>query len=169
MAGDATRDLIWKHVGAIRICMMVTHDGARIHARPMNGIVRPEQNAIWFFTNRESHADTEIQENPRACLAFNDIRRNKYVSLSGTLQIVHDRNTIAALWNDEADGYFESGQQDDNVCLLKFEPEFGQYWDSPSSSIVVAIKFLEAKLMGEKPALGQSGQTEFTPPEEPRR
>lgn len=161
MTIETPRNLIWKHIRAIGTCMMVTHDGNAIHARPMRGMARPEQNAIWFFTEAQSHADTEVERDSRACLTFSDVKSNTYVSVSGTMRAVRDPDRIADFWNDEADSYFSRGPDDPRATLLKFEPEDGQYWDCPSSTIVLAIKFIEAKIMGEHPSLGQSGKARF--------
>src|ERR1700729_4203040 len=76
MSEATPRDLIWKHIRAIRTCMMVTHDGAQVRARPMRGIPREDENAIWFISDTETHKDPELRDNPRACLTFCDVRGN---------------------------------------------------------------------------------------------
>jgi general stress protein 26 len=152
------RNLIWKHIRAIGTCMMATHDGEQVRSRPMRGIPRPEQNAIWFFADGESHTDGELRENPNACLAFADVKNNIYVSVTGTIVRVLEKSTILDLWDDEASSYFSKGPDDPRVVLLRFEPDTGEYWKAPSSPIVVAIKFLEAKIMGGRPDLGTSGR-----------
>jgi general stress protein 26 len=138
--------------------MMVTHDKTAIRARPMRGIPRPEQNEIWFFTNRDDHTGVAPEHNPGACLTFADTKDNVFVSLSGHVSRVLDKVTILELWNEEAGSYFSEGPDDPRVILLRFEPHSGEYWMAPSSPIVIAIKFLEAKLMGERPSLGTGGR-----------
>jgi general stress protein 26 len=139
--------------------MMVTREENDMRARPMRGIPRPEQNEIWFFTDGDSHADAAIQHNPDACLTFVDIKDNVFVSLSGQVSRVLDKVTILELWNEEAGSYFTDGPDDPRVILLRFEPQFGEYWMAPSSPIVIAIKFLEAKILGGRPSLGTGGRT----------
>jgi general stress protein 26 len=135
--------------------MMVTHKGGNISARPMQGIPRPEQNAIWFFSDLESQQDHEPESS--VCLTFSDVKTNKFVSVSGRITPVLERDTIHDLWNEGADSYFPKGPDDPAVILLRFDPESGAYWDAPSSPIVLAIKFLEAKITGDRPNLGTSG------------
>jgi general stress protein 26 len=72
---------------------------------------------------------------------------------------VLDHATIAEMWDETAAGYFTAGPDDPRVVLLRFEPDMGEYWTAPSSKIVLAIKFLEAKLLGERPSLGARGRT----------
>jgi general stress protein 26 len=157
MNTESSRNLIWKHVRAIETCMMVTHDGSQIRARPMQGIPRPEQNAIWFFSDAESHKDEEPGKVADVCLTFADVKSNKFVSVSGQITRVAERDTIHDLWNEAADSYFPKGPDDPSVVLLRFDAETGAYWDAPSSPIVLAIKFLEGKITGERPNLGTSG------------
>jgi general stress protein 26 len=158
MSEQLSRKTIWGHVKSIQTCMMVTHGESDIRARPMRGIPRPEQNEIWFFTDRDTHDDTGLRANPRACLTFVDSKDNVFVSLSGHVSRVSDKVTILELWNEEAGSYFSEGPDDRSVVLLRFEPHSGEYWMAPSSPIVIAIKFLEAKILGERPSLGTGGR-----------
>lgn len=162
MNNDKLRNVIWKHVRSIHICMMITLDGTQMRARPMTGIARPETNSIWFFSDKTTHKDEEIRRNPSACLTFADMKEQVFVSISGQLNCVSDIDLIHDLWNEGAATYFPDGPDDPNIVLLKFTPESGEYWDAPSSSIVMAIKFLEAKVTGERPDLGTNGSTALT-------
>jgi general stress protein 26 len=136
---------------------MVTQDGSLTRARPMRGLARPEQNAIWFFTNRESQKQDEIASMPNACLAYADVKNQTFVSVSGTITTVEDRQIVDELWSEGVEVYYPGGRTDPNIVLLKFVPEFGEYWDAPSSTIVLAIKFLQAKVSGEPPEFGTTG------------
>lgn len=157
MNNDELRTIIWKHVRSIHVCMMITMDGDQIRARPMTGIARPEDNAIWFFSDKTTHKDAEIRQNPTACLTFTDMKNQTFVSVSGHLSCVSDSDLIHDLWNEGAATYFPDGPDDPKIVLLKFAAENGEYWDAPSSKIVRAIKFLETKVTGERPDLGSNG------------
>ena len=125
----------------------------------MRGMSRPEQNEIWFFADSESHSDDVLQRHPAVCLTYVDTRDNVFVSLSGHIARVLDQAVIEEMWNEEAGSYFSKGPADPRVILLRFEPHAGEYWTAPSGPIVLAIKFLEAAIMGERPSLGTSGST----------
>ncbi len=154
MPKETPRNTIWNLVREIGTCMMVTYTDDHIRARPMRGLARPEQNAIWFFTDEATHKDDEVKRDPRACLTFSDNHENSYASLSGHVARVRDRDTINDLWTEGARAYFPKGPDDPQIVLLRFTPETGEYWDAPSSPILVAIKFLEAQVTGERPVLG---------------
>ncbi len=155
---EAARRAIWKHVADIPTCMMTTWIGTSLRARPMNGIARPEEVAIWFFTDATTDKDGEIRENPDACLTYADTKQQTYVSLSGTLTRINDRATLREYWSEGVSLYFPAGPEDPQVILLKFVPRTGEYWDSPSSAIAIAIKFLQAKITGERPDMGINEQ-----------
>jgi general stress protein 26 len=161
MIDNAARETIWKHVQAIGTCMMVSREDRGMRARPMRGMPRPEQNAIWFFAETDNNWDEELLSHPGACLTYVDVRDNIFVSLSGRLSRVLDQATINEMWDDHAGSYFADGPDDPRVMLLHFQPETGEYWEAPSSPIVIAIKFLQAKIMGERPSLGTKGRTEL--------
>ena len=157
MNDDAVRDAIWAKVRAIETCMMVTQDGTHIRARPMGAIPRTGQNAIWFFADVNNHKDDELARNPQACLAFADPIHQCYVSLSGRVALVHDREAIDELWNDAASRTFPRGPSDPRILLLRFEPEIGEYWDAPSGTIAAVFHFLKSAVTGH-PATGTSGR-----------
>src|SRR3954467_8789480 len=48
MAGDV--DKAWDLMEEVQICMLVTHDGSNLRARPMGAYVRRHENAIYFLT-----------------------------------------------------------------------------------------------------------------------
>jgi general stress protein 26 len=159
MSETRARKLIWDHVKSIQTCMMVTRDTSDVRARPMRSMPRPEQNEIWFFADSENHSDEVLQRHPDVCLTYVDTRDNVYVSLSGRIARVVDQAAINEMWNEEAGSYFSKGPDDPRVILLRFEPHTGEYWTAPSGPIVLAIKFLEAAIMGERPTLGTTGRT----------
>jgi len=158
MTQESSRDLVWKYVKQVGTCMMVTMnaDGG-VRARPMRGTIDEPGGAIWFFTDRDTDKDEDVTRDARACLTFADTHEQTYVSLSGRISLIHNRDQIAAHWNEGAEAYFPAGKDDNTVVLMKFAAEAGEYWDAPSSPIVLAIKFLQAKVSGERPDLGTQG------------
>jgi general stress protein 26 len=163
MSQPNSRELIWKHVKDIGTCMMVTTkpDGG-VRARPMRGTADEPSNAIWFFTDKDTDKDEDVRRDARACLTFADTRDQTYVSVSGRIALIHDREQIMGHWNEGAEIYYPNGKDDNSIVLMRFTPESGEYWDAPSSPIVIAIKFLQAKASGERPELGTQGSARLS-------
>jgi general stress protein 26 len=154
MQDDDTRSVIWRHISSIGTCMMVTADEDGVRARPMRGIVESGSNAIWFFSDRDTEKTESALQNSKCCLTFADVRGQTFVSATGQLALVDDRDEIKRLWSEGAEVYFPGGADDNAVVLLRFSPEHAAYWDAPSNPVVLAIKFLQAKVTGERPVLG---------------
>ena len=88
--GDAV-DRAWALMRKIGYCMLCTHDGAAIRARPMAAHVDRTRHAITFLTDVANHADDEITSEPQVCLAFADPHDQKYVAVTGRAAISNDR------------------------------------------------------------------------------
>ncbi len=162
MSDSDPRDTIWKHIQTIGTCMLTTHDGEHVASRPMRCIPQQEQNVIWFITDADAEREAAMARHPAACLGFADLRGQNFVSVSGTIGRVDDKAKLAELWNEGAGVYFPKGPDDPSVALLKFSPVKGEYWDAPSNPIVLAIKFLQAKVTEERPDLGEHEATHLT-------
>lgn len=159
---DTSLDFIWTTVDRIRTGMLTTFSGEIIRGRPMTAIPRWEQNTIWFFADRAAHAEADIHRDPRACVAFADPRDQTYVSLTGKVSLHKDEDLKKDLWNIAVDVYFPNGPEDPDVVLIGFEPEEGEYWDSPSNPILLAVKFVQAKLTNERPDLGENARVHLS-------
>ena len=147
---------IWKNIQLIHDCMLVTRDNNHLRSRPMRGIAKEDDNAIWFITAKTSHKDEELARDPQACICYSDKSSNTYLSLSGAVELSDDADQILALWNSDAEAYFPHGPSDPNIILLKFTPDVGEYWDAPSNPVLLAIQFIKSKVTGEKPKLGEN-------------
>ena len=154
-------DMVWAQIGRIGTCMMVTHDAGAVRARPMVGTTDRDAHAIWFITNRKHHKDDEILSDPRVCLAYADQSRNTYVSVSGHGEVVRDETKLRELWNVAIDAWFDDGAEDPDAVLVKVTPQMAEYWDSPSSDVVVALKMLTASARNERPDLGENRKVDM--------
>ena len=147
----------------IDFCMLTTVDeSGDLHSRPMssNGDVDPNGD-IWFFTQASSLKVTEIEKLPKVNVSFADPDNQRYISVSGTAQLVRDRAKIDELWKPEFKMWFPEGRDDPEVALLKVSLEKAEYWDSPSSTIGYALSFVSSFVSGKQPELGENKKVEF--------
>ena len=151
---EKLRDLIKE----IDFCMLTTVDeSGDLHSRPMssNGDI-DEDGDIWFFTNASSHKVSEIEKLPKVNVSFADPDNQRYVSVSGTAQLVRDRAKIDELWRPQFKMWFPEGKDDPEVALLRVTLEKAEYWDSPSSTIGYALSFVSSLVTGKEPDLGEN-------------
>lgn len=147
----------------IDFCMLTTVDeGGDLHSRPMssNGDI-DENGDIWFFTNSSSHKVSEIARLPKVNVSFADPDNQRYVSVSGSGELVRDQEKIEELWRPEFKIWFPKGKDDPDIALLKVSLEKAEYWDSPSSTIGYALSFVSSIVTGKQPDMGENKKLEL--------
>lgn len=139
----------------------VNEDGS-LHSRPMstNGQIEPD-GSVWFFTYASSHKVTEVEQHQQVNVSFAAPSKQRYVSLSGTAQLVQDRNKIEELWKPELQAWFPKGLDEPDIALLKVNVEKAEYWDAPSSFVAHTIGLVKAITTGEKASSGENEKIEL--------
>ena len=156
MTRKTDQDRAWELIDEIGLCMLVSHDGTgdQLRARPMGAHARRDEDAIYFLTDLRAHKDDEIEINENVCLCFGDNGSYKYVSVTGTANLLDDRARIAELWTTAARAFWES-KDDPNIRVLKVRPTLAEFWDSPGK-IVTSVKMAAAAVTGSRPDLGSN-------------
>ena len=135
----------------INVAMMTTEaEDGLLHSRPMATQKTEFDGTLWFFSGLSTGKISEIDWNPEVNLSYSDGSANKYVSVSGTAEIVDDRTKKEVLWSDIYKAWFPQGLDDPDLCLMKVEVTFAEYWDVPSGKMVQAFGFLKALATGER-------------------
>jgi general stress protein 26 len=134
----------------IDFCMLTTLDeNGDLHSRPMssNGDIDASGD-IWFFTYGNSHKVAEIGSAPKVNASFSDTDKHRYVSITGTAELVRDRAKIEELWRPQFKAWFPRGTDEPDIALLRLTIQKAEYWDSPSSSVARAFHFVSALVTG---------------------
>jgi general stress protein 26 len=135
----------------INIAMMTTEaEDGLLHSRPMATEKTEFDGTLWFFSGLSTSKISEIDWNPEVNLSYSDGGANKYVSVSGTAELVDDRAKKEELWSDIYKAWFPQGLDDPDLCLLRVDVTFAEYWDVPSGKMVQVFGFLKAIATGEK-------------------
>jgi len=147
----------------IDFCMLTTVDeSGDLHSRPMSSNGDIDANGdIWFFTNASSHKVSEIAKLPKVNVSFADTENQRYISVSGTAQLVRDRAKIDELWRPEFKMWFPEGKDDPEVALLCISLEKAEYWDSPSSTIAYALSFVSSIVTGKDADPGENKKVDL--------
>lgn len=151
----------WSLIETISICMLVTHDGGgdELRARPMSAHANPDEGAIYFLTDARNHKDNEIEINENICLTFADTGGQKYVSVTGTANVSHNRSKIDELWSTPAKAWWDS-KDDPNIRVLRVMPSQAEFWDGPGS-IVTLVKMMTAAITGNRPEIGENKKVQL--------
>ena len=137
----------------IDFCMLTTVDENNdLHSRPMslNSDVDQEGN-LWFFTSASSHKVSELTRTPKCNVSFAKPDDYRYVSITGTAELVRDKAKLEELWKPELKAWFPKGTDEPDIALLRVEVEKAEYWDNPGSTVAHVISFVSAIIKG-KPA-----------------
>ena len=142
----------------IDFCMLTTVDeSGDLHSRPMsvNGEIDADGD-LWFFTYGNSHKVVEIGKTPKVNASFAKPEDFRFVSMSGTAQLVRDRAKIEELWKPQFKAWFPEGTDTPDIALLRINVEKAEYWDSPSSKIAQAFHFVSALVTGKEMEGGEN-------------
>ena len=147
----------------IDFCMLTTVDENNdLHSRPMslNGEIDDNGN-LWFFTSAESLKVSEVERTPRCNASFAKPDDSRYVSISGTAEIVRDRKKIEELWKPELKIWFPQGTDEPDLALLRVAIEKAEYWDSPGGKVAQVVSFVSALIKGESADWGENQKLEL--------
>jgi general stress protein 26 len=142
----------------IDFCMLTTVDENNdLHSRPMslNGDVDREGN-LWFFTSANSHKVGEVKRTPKCNVSFANPDDNHYVSITGSAELVRDKQKIEELWKPPLKAWFPEGPDQPDIALLRVGIEKAEYWDSPSSTVAQVVSFVSAIVSGKAAAWGEN-------------
>jgi len=155
------RDKVWDLIKDIKIAQLITHDGEKLHARPMSAVAR-ENETLWFMTRFDSPKVEEIAKNPYVLLSYSEPKDQNYVAIHGNATLVKNSEKINALWSEFARVWFPEGPSDPTIALIRVDVESAEYWDSPSSTFIYAYGYLKARLTGEAPKnIGDMGHVDM--------
>ena len=145
-------DKLYDLIDDIRICMMTTvEEDGRLASRPMYGLEADQAGDLWFFTRVESSKTTEISRDGHVNLAYSHPSKQHYISLSGRSEIVRDKGHIEDKWSEPLRTWFPEGKDDPQLALIRVHPERGEFWDSPSSTVIHLYGYVKAAITGSPP------------------
>ncbi|HEX8268967.1 MAG TPA: pyridoxamine 5'-phosphate oxidase family protein [Flavobacterium sp.] len=133
----------------IRVCMFCTElTVLPIATRPMSVQEVDDQGNLWFISSGQSNKNFEILQDDRVQLIFSKTSDNHFLSIFGTATIYRDKSKIEEVWTPIAKAWFEQGQDDPNVTVIKVHPTDAYYWDTKEGKIVSVLKIAAAAITG---------------------
>ncbi|KAA0913609.1 MULTISPECIES: pyridoxamine 5'-phosphate oxidase family protein [Psychrobacter] len=147
MNKQAQMDTIQAMVKDIKYTMMTTRNGENhLHSCPMNTTETSiGAKEIWFIGHKPSETVDNIKQNPEVNLAYVTQESDKYLSISGSAELVEDEEKLNELWSVMYNAYFEQGKEDPSVQLIKVVPHGAEYWAN-GNAITSAVKMAAAAL-----------------------
>lgn len=152
----------------IKFAMLTTQDKqGNLRSRPMQTVETTEDGTFWFFTSDHGGKADEVELDPRVNLSYAMPEKNRFISVSGMGEIVHDLQKKKELWKPSFKAWFAEGVDDSHCALLKVYVEKAEYWDTPSHNFVEVVGFTKALLTGETYKANEKGHQKIEFAEKP--
>jgi general stress protein 26 len=146
---------------SFRTAMLATRpiDGGPLHMRPMAlmGDLSVFGGTLWFFTDDRSRKVKEIERDPAISLVFQNDHDSRYVQLTGTAEVVHDRARMRELFTAAVRTYFPDGLDDPHLTLIRVDATGGAFWDVPGGMLQVIAAFTKSVVTGTPGKTGHAG------------
>lgn len=151
------REKIGELIKDIKFAMLTTaeRDGT-LRSRPMTVQEQEFDGDLWFFVGADYPQVAEMRENNHVNLSFADSGKDSYVSVSGTVELVRDRQKMEELWNPVLKAWFPDGLEDPNLALLKVSTTQAEYWDAPNGKVTQLVGFAKALVTGKQADIGEN-------------
>ncbi len=154
-------DRLWSLIKDARVAMLTSERDGRLYSRPMVASQKGFDGRLWFFTRKSSPKVAEVEGHREVNVAYASAADNSFVSLSGRAVIVEDRAAIEAHWNAWVKAWFPDGKDDPDLALLRVDVDTAEYWDAPSSKMVLAFDYLKARVTGGTPDAGENRKVDL--------
>ena len=134
--GESTKQHLKSLLESFDTGMLLTRYDDREHGRPMAIAAIEGSNVLWFATGRNTPKSEEIRRDTRVSLTFQSRRR--FVALSGTAELISDRDKIHELWKPSWKLWFSKGKDDPSIELIRVVVTDAEFWDNAG---VVGIRY----------------------------
>lgn len=132
-------------IKGIRIAMLTTVEpDGKIISRPMATQEATFDGTLWFFTQASTPKVEQTQHNQHVNVAYAKPDVDRFISTSGTAELVRDRQQIHALWKPFLVAWFPKGEDDPDLALLKITIDSAEIWEGPSNPVVRFVGLAKA-------------------------
>ncbi len=143
-------DKIKELAKAIDICLFCTNlkENDGLTTRPMSTQGVDEEGNIWFFSEKDSVKNHEIEADKKVQLLYSHPGKSNYMVVNGNAEIIIDRHKTEELWSPLVKTWFQGGKDDPNLSLIKVTPSKAYYWDVEGNQMINFFKMLASIATG---------------------
>lgn len=136
-------------IADIKTAMLTTIDeDMTLRSRPMLTQDYQQDGTLWFFSSDHHGKAEELAADPRVNVTYAMPEKQRFISISGLAEIVHDEVKKKDLWKPSFREWFPEGSNDSHLALLKVYIQKAEYWDVPSNRLIEILSFTKAVLTG---------------------
>lgn len=151
----------WDRIEDVRACMLGLADkGPLVAMSPQVDDDLPGH--IWFITAKGTDLAKAVESSVQpARMVVSADSQGLYADVLGTLERSTDREALDEVWSFVADAWFEGGQHDPDVCLLRFTPKSADLSVTSGSGVKFLYEIAKAHITDDKPDMGEQGRITF--------
>lgn len=137
-------------VDDITICLFCTNlktdDGST--CRPMAVQHVCDQGNLWFFSQKNSEKNKDIEKNKNVQLFFAHPGKSSYLVVNGEAEIIIDTDKTEELWTPLVKTWFPEGKEDPAISIIKVTPNISYYWDTEGNQMANFLKMVASVATG---------------------
>lgn len=143
----------WKRLDGINAGMLGSVQ--QLNFVPMSHYADPDQGALWFITAQGTDLERQAAAGRfDAMHIVGDASGKLWARIEGQLELSDDRDKLDEIWGAVASAWFEEGERDPDVRLLKFTLTGAEVW-STTGGLGFLYQIAKANLTGTKPDIGE--------------
>ncbi|MEW5847663.1 MAG: pyridoxamine 5'-phosphate oxidase family protein [Myxococcota bacterium] len=161
---DKSRDAerFQEFIKDIRVAMLTTVDqDGELRSRPMATQAQASDGAVFFFTRDNTAKTQEIGRHQEVNLSYASPDDERFVSVSGHAEVIHDRQKMSEMWRPIHRAWFPQGLDDPALALIKVNITKAEYWDASSNRMVQLAGVVGAVLKGKTYEPGEQGKMDL--------
>lgn len=156
---EKNRDTFWSRLEDINAGMLGLISDARLV--PMSHYPDYENNALWFITAKGTEIAEAAATGPQEAIhVVSDGGKGLYARIHGSLSLSDDREKLDEIWNAIASSWFEDGQQDPDIQLVRMDLANAEVW-ATGGKIAFIYEIAKSKITGSKPDMGEHFEISF--------
>lgn len=126
---------LWKALKSDRTVMLRLEGDSGGPGQPMTVQLDKdvERGPLYIFTAKDTDLVEALGGSSPAQIIFASKGHDLFAAIDGELVAVDDPALIDRLWNPFVAAWFEGGQNDPNLQLLRFDPAEAQIWENDNS------------------------------------
>jgi general stress protein 26 len=160
LSPEALRDRLWKELDDARIVMLGLVGGEPHHMQPMAAFGDKADDAIWFFTKKDTDLvrQTGAGHDAMVCIMAKDMEFQ--ACIHGQLQEDIDRAKLEQFWSPYVSAWYPDGKDDPELTMVRLDPKDARVWVSKRGPISYPLQIAKANATHTVPDV--SGKTDIS-------
>ncbi len=155
-----------QELGNGEVCLFCTFgegEEENLQFRPMATQSIDDNGHLWFFSDRRSNKDEQIDEYNKVYLLYSNPGKQNYMCIEGSATASLDKAKVEELWNPIAKAWFKDGKDDPYISVIEVIPHRAHYWDTKHGKMVSFLKILASVVSSKTMDDGVEGELKVKP------